>query len=231
MGYGVGPAADRTTLAVEHSSSGVEVGIWAREAAACFEVSAPATLKPVQRARETGGTTLAKIGGCCKPVPAGHEDLLHEDIAAKPGIALVEAWDALIQRGVGRPLTTTWSTLRQLDPRQKNPESRRSESAGCRHPPKTLASMEALDGPGALHVPRQNRGCDQPGQALRMGSHERVPGRCRTPRPTIVIAGLRSLGVVAPPVLEGSMTGETFLAYVEQFLVPVLSLDHHPRHC
>ena len=91
--------------------------------------------------------------------------------------------------------------------------------------------MEALDGPGALHVPRQNRGCDQPGQALRMGSHERVPGRCRTPRATIVIAGVRSLGVIAPSVLDGPMTGEALLTYVQQFLVPVLLLDRRLRHC
>ncbi|MBL6082120.1 IS630 family transposase [Belnapia sp. T18] len=37
------------------------------------------------------------------------------------------------------------------------------------------------------------------------------------------IAGLRSTGLVAPLVLDGPMTGDAFLAYVEQFLVPVLS--------
>lgn len=53
---------------------------------------------------------------------------------------------------------------------------------------------------------------------------------------TTFIAGLRSTGVVAPLVLDGPMTGEAFLAYVEQFLVPVLSrddvvvLDNLPAH-
>ena len=42
-------------------------------------------------------------------------------------------------------------------------------------------------------------------------------------RTTIFIAGLRSTGLVAPLVLDGPMTGGAFLAYVEQFLVPVLS--------
>ena len=42
---------------------------------------------------------------------------------------------------------------------------------------------------------------------------------------TTFIAGLRSSGIVAPLVLDGPMTGEAFLAYVEQFLVPVLSPD------
>lgn len=40
---------------------------------------------------------------------------------------------------------------------------------------------------------------------------------------TTFLAGLRSTGVVAPLVLDGPMTGEAFRAYVEQFLVPVLS--------
>jgi transposase len=40
---------------------------------------------------------------------------------------------------------------------------------------------------------------------------------------TTFLAGLRSTGIVAPLVLDGPMTGEAFRAYVEQFLVPVLS--------
>src|SRR5208282_4836822 len=36
------------------------------------------------------------------------------------------------------------------------------------------------------------------------------------------VAALRHDRVTAPLVLHGSMTGETFLAYVEQFLIPTL---------
>jgi hypothetical protein len=39
---------------------------------------------------------------------------------------------------------------------------------------------------------------------------------------TTFLAGLRSSGIVAPLVPDGPMTGATFPAYVEQFLVPVL---------
>ena len=42
-------------------------------------------------------------------------------------------------------------------------------------------------------------------------------------RTTTFIAGLRSIGIIAPMVLDGPMTGETFRAYVEQFLAPTLS--------
>jgi transposase len=55
-------------------------------------------------------------------------------------------------------------------------------------------------------------------------------------RTTTFIAGLRSTGLVAPLVLDGPMTGEAFLAYVGQFLAPVLAkgdvvvLDNLPAH-
>ena len=37
------------------------------------------------------------------------------------------------------------------------------------------------------------------------------------------VAGLRSTGLTAPCVIDGAMNGETFFAYVEQFLCPTLS--------
>ena len=40
---------------------------------------------------------------------------------------------------------------------------------------------------------------------------------------TTFLAGLRSTGIIAPLVLDGPMTGEAFLAYIRQFLAPVLS--------
>lgn len=36
------------------------------------------------------------------------------------------------------------------------------------------------------------------------------------------IAGLRQTGIVAPMLIKGAMNGETFLAYIEQCLVPTL---------
>jgi transposase len=44
---------------------------------------------------------------------------------------------------------------------------------------------------------------------------------------TTFIAGLRCGGIVAPMVTDGAMTGEIFLAYVQQFLVPVLRPGDH----
>lgn len=39
---------------------------------------------------------------------------------------------------------------------------------------------------------------------------------------TTFVVGLRSSGLIAPTVVDGSMTGDVFVAYVEQQLVPTL---------
>lgn len=50
------------------------------------------------------------------------------------------------------------------------------------------------------------------------------------------VAGLRLEGMTAPLVIDGAMNGETFLAYVEQFLAPTLKpgdlviMDNLPSH-
>ncbi len=53
---------------------------------------------------------------------------------------------------------------------------------------------------------------------------------------TTFVAGLRSIGLIAPLVLDGPMTGEVFRAYVEQMLAPALApgdvvvMDNLPAH-
>ena len=53
---------------------------------------------------------------------------------------------------------------------------------------------------------------------------------------TTFVAGLRRDGLTAPMVFDGPMTGEAFLAYVEQVLIPTLDpddivvMDNLPAH-
>ena len=66
--------------------------------------------------------------------------------------------------------------------------------------------------------------------------------RCRAPIPhghwktTTLVGGLTIDGVVAPMTIDGAMTGQAFLAYVEQVLAPILKpgdivvLDNLPAH-
>ena len=93
----------------------VEGGSSARAAARRFEVSPSAAVKLVRRVRATGSTAPAKVGGHRRPLLAGHEDLLRQLTAAKPGITLAELRAALAGRGiVAGSLTTIWSSLRRL---------------------------------------------------------------------------------------------------------------------
>lgn len=66
--------------------------------------------------------------------------------------------------------------------------------------------------------------------------------RCHAPVPhghwktTTFVGGLSLDGVVAPMTIDGAMTGQAFLAYVEQVLAPILKpgdivvLDNLPAH-
>jgi len=94
----------------------VEAGSSAREAAARFEVSPSAAIKLVRRARQTGSTKPAKIGGYRKPLPAGHEALLRELTTTRKGITLAEIRDALMERSIAPPAPFQRLPLRSFPP-------------------------------------------------------------------------------------------------------------------
>jgi transposase len=103
----------------------VETGSSARAAARRFDVSATAAITLMRRVRATGSIAPAKIGGYRRPLLEGHEDLLRQLTAAKPGITLAELRAALAERGiVVGSLTTIWMTLRRLGLRHKKRRSR-----------------------------------------------------------------------------------------------------------
>ena len=98
----------------------VEAGSSARAAARRFEVSASAAITLMRRVRATGSIAPAQIGGYRRPLLAGHEALLRQLTAAKPGITLAELQAVLAERGIAvGSLTTIWTTLRRLDLRHK----------------------------------------------------------------------------------------------------------------
>jgi transposase len=86
---------------------------------------------------------------------------------------------------------------------------------------------------------------DETGASTKMArTRGRAPRgeRCRAPVPhghwktTTFVGALRLGGLTAPMVLDGPMTGEAVLAYVEQVLVPTLApgdivvMDNLPAH-
>jgi transposase len=99
----------------ERLVAAVEAGSSARAAAARFQVSAAAAVNIVRRARQTGSTAPARIGGYRRPLLADHEGLLRELTQTRKGITLAEIREELMSRGI-RPgsLSTIWSTLKRL---------------------------------------------------------------------------------------------------------------------
>lgn len=93
----------------------VAEGSSARAAAARFQVSAAAAVSIVRRARETGSTEPARIGGYRRPLLADHEAVLRELTITRKGITLAEIRTALIEQGIEPgSLSTIWSTLKRL---------------------------------------------------------------------------------------------------------------------
>ena len=93
----------------------VERGESAASAARRFDVSASAARRLMRRVRETGSRAPGRIGGYRRPLLDGHEALLRELTAARPGITLSELQVALRERGiVAGSLSTIWTTLRRI---------------------------------------------------------------------------------------------------------------------
>jgi transposase len=102
----------------------VEAGSSARAAARRFEVSASAAITLMRRVRRTGSLAPAQIGGHRRPLLTGHEDLLRQLTATKPGITLAELRTTLTEHGISvGSLTTIWSTLHRLGLRHKKRRS------------------------------------------------------------------------------------------------------------
>jgi transposase len=159
----------------------VEGGASARGAARRFEVSPSAAVKLMQRVHETGSTAPAKVGGYRRPILEAHADTLRAIAKSKSGITLKEIREALHGRGIMvRALSTISDMLHRLGLSfKKKPESCRAGSARRGPTPPALAGVAALHGVDQLGVSGRERGIDQHGPALRLGTQGRTPGRRR----------------------------------------------------
>ena len=95
---------------------------------------------------------------------------------------------------------------------------------------------------GATPVPSPTGGAAQSGPCVLRQAVQRTTQRLLATAPfghwktTTFVAALRRQGLGAPMVLDGPMTGQAFLAYVEQVLTPTLKpddivvLDNLPAH-
>ena len=220
----------------------VDGGMAARVAAKLFQVSVPYIYKALIRRRRTGEVSAgAQRGHRPRKLSLAQEAALSAHIAAHPDLTLaaLQAW-LVAEHGGLLSNGAIWSAVARLG------LSYKKDAAGGRAgPPGRRGAAADLAGGAPLRRSRQAR-------LYRRDRHQHQDDPALRPRPegqrllatapfghwktTTFVAALRRQGLGAPMVLDGPMTGQAFLAYVEQVLTPTLKpddivvLDNLPAH-
>jgi transposase len=200
-------------------------GIDADSVAAKYEVSRAWVHRLVQRRRETGSIELRKQTKFrARVLSLQQEERLGALITARPDATLAELREALPTTAA---LTTLWRTIGRLGFTVKKEtvhadEQRRADVAAARRrwqeiqPLRDARHYIFLDESGVTTDLLRRYGRSPRGLRLR----DDTP--CGHWQTHTVVAALRWDGLLAPAVFDGPIDKPTFLAYVEQVLVPTL---------
>jgi transposase len=208
------------------------------EVAERFGVSTAFVRRLQQRFRQTG--SLAPLPGGRGPARklAGREEELRQAVRARPDATAAEHRDRL-QLPAAR--VTVWRTLRRLRLTRKKKSSHAAEqdrpdvAEARRQWPRKVAGVAAqdfvfLDETGANTTMQRTHGYAPKGERVVAATP------LREWQAVTFVGALTAEGLVAPWAMQGAMTGEWFLAYVEQVLVPslrpgmVVVMDNLPCH-
>jgi transposase len=217
----------------------VEGGASRREAAELFDISPSAAVKWVRCFHETGSCTAKPRGGSTSPLEK-HAQWLLALIAKQPDLALDEVVCAMHKHGIAGSRTAVWGFFKRhkisFKKSLRATEQDRPDVARARRSWKRRQGM--LSSTRLVFI-------DETAANTKM---VRLSGRCPRGQRLVgcvpqghwktltFVAGLRRNGMTAPCVVDGSMNGTTFLAYVEQSLVPMLKrndivvMDNLPAH-
>jgi transposase len=195
----------------------------AEEVARTFGVSLSWVNRLVQRRRETGSIAPRQQTKFRSRVLAGQEERLAALIAARPDATLAELREALHTTAA---LSTLWLEIGRLGFTVKKTvhadEQRRPDVAAERRrwragqPLRDVRHDVFLDECGVTTDLLRRYGRSPRGSRLL----DHTP--CSHWETHTVIAALRLEGLGAPAVFDGPIDSPTFLAYVEQVLVPTL---------
>ena len=203
----------------------VEAGGSRREAAEQFQVSASSAIRWVQRFREDGTSEPMPRGGSTSPLEKHSQQILalireQSDLTLNELVSIlrkrrIRASRSALSRFFARHDITFKKSLRAE-------ERKRADVARARR--RWIREQGWLDTTRLVFIDEtaittnmvRLNGWSSCGERL---VADAPLGRRET---VTLIAGLRRTGIVAPMVIKGAMNGESFLAYIEQCLVPTL---------
>jgi len=203
----------------------VETGASRREAAERFEVSVSSAIKWLQRWRERRSAAPKPRGGSISPLEAFAREILAL-VAEQPDLTLVETVAALRKRRIKTSRSALWRFLDRHNITVKKSlqaaERQRADVARARR--RWMREQGMFDPARLVFIDETAVSTNLVRLNGRAPRGERVIGSVPlgTWKTITFVAALRHNKMTAPMVVEGAMTGEMFLAYVEQCLVPTL---------
>jgi len=205
----------------------VEGGRSCRETARLFEVSVASVVKWSQRKRRTGSAAASPMGWRNRPLRlAGERAWLLERVAAQPDVTLRGLQAELLDRGIRVSLKAIWNFFRA----ERLTFKKSLHAAEQDRPDVARRRVQWKKYQGRID-PRRLVFIDETWAKTNM---TRLHGRCRSGerlvakvphgrwRTLTFLAALRWDRIEAPCVIDGPINGRSFLAYVEQMLVPTL---------
>jgi len=207
----------------------VEAGASRHEAAERFEVSVSSAIRWMQRLVRFGNVAAKPGGGSISRLEA-HAPWLLKLIAEHPDLTLDEIVAAMHRHGVAGSRSAVWRFFdrHKISVKKKSMRAAEQERADVARARRRWMREQGLFDPAHLvfvdetatstNMARQRGRC---ARGLRLIGH--VPqGHWQT---VTFVAGLRHDGMVAPFVINGAMTGASFVTYLEQCLAPTLKRD------
>ena len=210
----------------ERVVAAVAAGESCRQVAAIYRVSVASVVKWSQRFRRTGSAAAKRMGGNQPRSLAGERDWLLARLTATPDLTLRALVAELGERGVVTSYGSVWRIVHDAGISFKKNSVRHRARSPRRG--KTRAQWKKYQGrldPARLVFidetwakTNMTRLCGWAPRGRKLVA--KVPqGHWRT---LTFLAALRHDRIDAPCVIDGPINGESFLAYIEQVLVPTL---------
>src|SRR5271157_4963489 len=189
----------------------VETGASRREAAECFEVSVSSAVKWLQRWRDRRSAAPKPRGGSISPLEEFATEILAL-VAEQPDLTLAETVAALRKRRIKTSRSSLWQAAERQRADVARARRRWMREQGMLDPARLVFIDETAVSTNLVRLRGRAPRGDRVIGSVPLGAWETIT----------FVAALRHNKMTAPMVVEGAMTGEMFLAYIEQCLVPTL---------